>query len=170
MTDHLPERLDLPASAEAGRSLRGSIELARLERVVPLLSSTDGELRVQLELGKDADGTLYLKGSICGAVELQCQRCLEPMSLPLELKFRLGIVTSHEAALRLHDRYEPLVAGSEPALVADIVSDEVLLAMPLVPAHADAGACGDFLQDYRAPVQQQRENPFAALAELKRKN
>jgi uncharacterized protein len=170
MKDHLPERLDLLACAEAGRTLQGHIELARLERVLPLLNSADGELQVQLELGKDTEGTRYLEGHISGAVELQCQRCLESISLPLELSFRLGIVTSHEAATRLHARYEPLVAGSEPALVADIVSDEVMLAMPLVPVHADAGACGDLLQDYRVPVQRQRENPFAALAKMKRKN
>jgi len=170
MIDRLPERLDLLATADAGRVLRGSIGLAQLERVVPLLTATEGELQVQLELGKDADGTHYLYGRISGAVQLQCQRCLEPMNLPLELRFRLGIVPDHEAACRLHERYEPLIAGSEPAQIADIVSDEVLLALPLVPAHTDSGMCRGVLQDYRPSLQEQRENPFAALAGLKQKN
>ena len=170
MIHHLPERLDLLATADAGRVLRGSIALAKLERLLPLLAAADGELQVQLELGKDADGTHCLRGRISGAIALQCQRCLEPMNLPLELKIRLGIVTSQEAACNLHERYEPLVTGSEPALIADIITDEVLLALPLVPTHGDSGACRDFLQDYRPPLQEKRDSPFAALAGLKQKH
>jgi uncharacterized protein len=169
MIDHLPERLDLLASADAGRLLRGSIPLARLERVLPVLGSSDGELQVQLEFGKAPDGTRFLSGTICGAVELQCQRCLGLLRLPLDLEFRLGIVRSHAEARALHECYEPLLVGSEPVQIADIVSDEVLLALPLVPVHADEGKCNEFVKDYQPQRQAERENPFAMLAELKQK-
>jgi uncharacterized protein len=171
MIDHLPERLDLLAAAEAGRLLQGSLPLTRLERVLPALRSPNGELQVQLELGKDPDGTRFLAGSIRGTVELQCQRCLDSMELPLNLDFRLGMVQDHAGGRSLHERYEPLVVGSEPMLVADIVSDEVLLALPLVPTHADDGKCQEFVKDYQPPqrAKAKRENPFAMLAELKQK-
>ena len=169
MIDHLPERLDLLASADAGRLLRGSMAVARLERVLPALSSPDGELQVQLELGRDPGGTRFLNGTVCGTVELQCQRCLGPMRVSLDQEFRLGIVQSHAEANRLQERYEPLVVGSEPVLIADIVSDEVLLALPLVPVHADEGKCHEFVKDYQPPQLAKRENPFDMLAELKQK-
>lgn len=169
MKDHLPDRLDLIALADAGRLLKGSVALVRLERVLPMLHSSEGELRVELELGKDPDGTRYLAGSICGDVVLQCQRCLEPMVLPLNLEFRLGIVQNQADAGRLHERYEPLVAGNEPTAITDIVSDEVLLALPLVPAHAGSNSCDEFVKAYQPPQPAARENPFAMLAGLKQK-
>jgi len=169
MIDHLPERLDLLASADAGRLFRGNIPLARLERVLPVLASPEGELQVQLELGRDPDGTRFLNGTIRGPIELQCQRCLGPMRLSLDLEFRLGIVKDPAGASSLPERYEPLVAGTEPAFIADIVSDEVLLALPLVPSHPDSGECHEFVKDYQPPQSAKRENPFAMLAELKQK-
>ncbi len=169
MIDHLPDRLDLLAAAEAGRLLRGSMPLVRLQRVLPALKSSDGELQVELELGKALDGTRFMAGTIHGAVELQCQRCLNTMGLPLSLEFRLGIVQDHADVHRLHECYEPLVVGSEPTMLAEIVTDEVLLALPLVPAHADDGRCQEFVKDYQPPQSAKRENPFAMLAELRQK-
>lgn len=169
MIDHLPERLDLPATADAGRVLAGRIPLAFLERVVPLLASSAGELAVRLELGRDPDGTRYLAGNLNGTVELQCQRCLEPLTLPLALTFRLGIVHSNEAARALHARYEPLIVGAEPTRITELVADEVLLALPQVPVHADSAQCDEFLKAYRPPEHGARENPFAVLAGLKQK-
>jgi DUF177 domain-containing protein len=169
MTCHLPDRLDLLATADAGRELRGCMKLASMPRLVPALLSTDGDLQVSLELGKAPDGTRYLCGTIRGDVQLQCQRCLEPMSLALDLGFRLGIVRDQQGMDALHERYEPLLVGAEPACLADIVTDEVLLALPLVPAHADSGECHRFVQDYLPPEPAKREGPFAVLAELKQK-
>jgi uncharacterized protein len=170
MIEHLPERLDLLATAGAGRILRGPILLTSLERLLPSLVAQDGELQVVLELGRDPDGTHFLAGSIQGAVQLQCQRCLEAMQLPLDLKFRLGLVRSQEAAEQLPDRYEPLLVTAEPARTADIVSDEVLLALPIVPLHADRAECLELTKEYQSPDAPQRDNPFAVLAELKQKH
>lgn len=170
MIDHLPDRLDLLATAAAGRVLRGPIALASLERVLPALVAQEGELQVEMELGRDPDGTYYLTGTIRGEVQLCCQRCLEAMSMPLDLEFRLGLVQSQEAASRLHSSYEPLLVTAEPALVADIVSDEVLLALPIVPLHDDRAECRALTKEYQSPTASQRENPFAVLAELKQKH
>ena len=170
MTDHLPDRLDLLAMAEAGRVLRGPVALASLERLLPALVSQDGELQVEMDLGRDPDGTRYLAGTIQGTVQLECQRCLEAMVLPLDLKFRLGLVQDQEAARQLPDRYEALLVTAEPARVADIVSDEVLLALPIVPMHDDRAECRALMSEYQSPGGPQRENPFAVLAELKQKH
>jgi len=170
MIDHLPDHLDLLAAAGAGRVLRGRIALARLERVLPALASQDGELQVSMELGRDPDGVNYLAGTISGNVRLQCQRCLEDMILPLDVKFRLGLVRSEAAAMQLPGRYDPLLVTAEPASVADIISDEVLLALPIVALHNNRAECRELLQEYQSPEAPQRENPFAALAELKQKH
>ena len=169
MINHLPDRLDLIAAAEAGRALRGSIAVARLERLLPELVSDEGELQVEIALGKDPAGIRYLQGSIKGAVTVKCQRCLDKMALLLDLEFRLGLVASESAADVLPERYEPLLVTAEPAYIADVVAEEVLLAIPIVPRHSDRVDCLEFVKDYESPVDEQRENPFAALAGLKLK-
>jgi uncharacterized protein len=169
MIKHLPDRLDLIATAEAGRLLRGTVAVSSLERLLPVLVSDEGDLQVEMELGKDPDGTRYMKGSIQGEVMLKCQRCLENMSLPLDLVFRLGLVASDEAANALSDRYEPLLVTAEPAYIADVIAEEVLLAIPIVPRHSDSVDCQEFVKDYMPPQSEQRKNPFAVLAGLKLK-
>jgi uncharacterized protein len=169
MINHLPDRLDLIATAEAGRLLRGSIAVSSLERLVPALTSDAGELQVEMELGKGADGTRYLTGSIRGEVVLKCERCLGEMTLPLDLTYRLGLVAGDAAANALPEWYEPLVVTAEPARIADVVAEEVLLALPIVPIHKDRLDCQGYVKDYAPPVSEQRENPFAVLAGLKLK-
>lgn len=169
MIEHLPDRLDLMATADAGRVLQGRISLVRLKRVLPALMSTAGELQVVLELGKDADGTHYLAGSLQGDVTLKCQRCLGSMILPLDVKLRLGLIRDKDAMNDLPDWYEPLIVSAEPADIADILSDEVLLALPIVPLHGESDECRELVKDYQPPAGDQRENPFAVLAELKQK-
>ena len=138
--------------------------------MLPALVAQDGDLQVVMELGRDPDGTYYLAGTIRGEVQLCCQRCLEAMPMSLDLEFRLGLVQSQEAASRLHGSYEPLLVTAEPALLADIVSDEVLLALPIVPLHDDRAECRSLTKEYQSPNMPQRENPFAVLAELKQKH
>ena len=169
MIEHLPDRLDLMATAAAGRVLRGQIPLARLERAVPALQSSEGELEVVLELGKDVDGTHYLSGSLQGDVVLNCQRCMGHMVLPLNVKFRLGMVRDKDAIDELPDWYEPLLVSAEPAIIAEILSDEILLALPIVPLHGESDDCPGLIKNYQSPVEEQRENPFAVLAGLKQK-
>ncbi len=169
MIDHLPERLDLLATAEAGRALHGRMPLARLERVLPALVSSDGELQVVFELGKDPAGVRFLAGTIRGEVMLQCQRCLEPVVQALDLQFRLGLVQDEAAVAGLPDCYEALLVTDEPASVADIVSDEVLLALPLVPLHQQDARCEGITKEYQPAAGETRESPFAVLAKLKQK-
>ena len=169
MTNHLPDRLDLYAAAEAGRGLRGRIELLKLARALPLLESPDGELEVALDLGRDEDGTYFLAGSIQGRLLLCCQRCLEPMEYVLDATFRLGLVRGQEQMQRLSDRYEPLLINDEPANLAEIITDEVLLALPIVPRHDRMETCRVPATDRLSPDGGGRDTPFGILAKLKQK-
>ncbi len=149
--------------------LRGRVAVSDLERLTPVLTSSQGQLLVEMELGKDPDGTCYLSGTIRGDVTLRCERCLEDMVLPLDLDFRLGLVHSDEAAAALPEWYEPLLVSAEPASIADVIAEEVLLAIPIVPTHGDNQQCRDFIKDYKPPVGEKRDNPFNVLADLKLK-
>jgi uncharacterized protein len=169
MINHLPDRLDLIATAEAGHVLQGRIELARLERVLPLLSSSAGELQIRLELGKDQDGTCFVSGTITGELEMQCQRCLNPFVHPMNLKFLLGLVHAQEDMVRLPARFEPLLLTPEPVRIAELISDEILLALPIVAMHEEPDECRELVTKYEATERKPADSPFAVLAQLKQK-
>jgi uncharacterized protein len=168
MLSRLPERIEPLAMAEAGREFSGSLELAGLARLAPLLSTQQGALSVTLLLDRDEAGTRYLAGRVTGQLQLECQRCLGAMEFALDSEFRLGLVRGEEEAARLPSGYEPLLVGTEPMPLAEIVEDEVLLALPIVALHRDPHPCAARQHQEPLPEGEQRENPFAVLAQLKR--
>ena len=94
---------------------------------------------------------------------------LEPVMQALDLTFRLGMATDEAGLAALPGSYEGLLVTGEQASIAEIVSDEVLLAMPLVALHGDDSRCRGTLKDYQPQEGEARESPFAVLAELKQK-
>jgi uncharacterized protein len=91
------------------------------------------------------------------------------MEYPLDATFRLGLVHSQEQMQRLSDRYEPLLITGEPASLVEVITDEVMLALPIVPLHSGASTCRPPAADYQTPASSRRESPFAVLAQLKQK-
>jgi uncharacterized protein len=75
---------------------------------------------------------------------------------------RLGIVRSLDEADLLPESFEPLLLEEEIIPLADIVQEELLLAIPAIPQHPQ---CGRAPQEGVKP-KNQRENPFAVLADL----
>jgi uncharacterized protein len=163
----LPERIDPLRLAEGKRILRGVLDLASLPRFGAYLTEADGKVQVEMEFGVDEEGIRFVHGRLATEVGIACQRCLESFRLPLESEFQLGVVTDERDAERLPDHYEPLLVGSEPAQLKDIVEDELILSLPIVPKHPDARCPGQKVTEQEEESQPQRENPFAVLAKLK---
>jgi uncharacterized protein len=162
MLDRLPELFDPREFVERKRRIKGSIPLARLDRLRDVLSDSGGEAKIDLAFGKE--GRI---GCISGTVEadlpLQCQCCLETMLFPVQSDVRLGVVGSIDEANLLPEDLEPILVnpGAEVAL-ADVVQDELLLAVPAIPRHTDCRIPG------QPDAEVANEHPFAALANLKK--
>jgi uncharacterized protein len=164
MLDCLPEQIEPLGLSDAGRSFRGEVPVSKLSRLAPSLSSTDGVLKVEMRFCLDERRIRTLKGTIKGHLSLVCQRCLEALSFPLDLGFRLGIVTSEADIDRLPQGYEPLLVSGEPLQTVDVVEDEVLLAVPAFPMHEGAHKCAMNYENGRLP---EKDNPFSILEKLK---
>jgi uncharacterized protein len=165
MLDCLPERVEPLGLADVGRSFRGKLPVHCFERLAPLLHSNEGELAVRLEFRLDERRIRTVKGTVEGELNLVCQRCLNRLRFPVDLKFSLGVVSSEAEIDRLPDGYEPLLVSGEPIPTRALVEDEVLLAIPAIPVHEDGmGGCET---GYRNPEIPEKENPFAVLKKLK---
>lgn len=172
MSDRLDDLIEPLALAAKGRTLKGQVPLAQLERLVPSLYGAEGVAEVELCFDRDEVGLPCVKGTITAELTLQCQRCMQAMVLPLTIDVSLGIVTSKAAAEKLPDNYDPLLVGAEPIKVADIVEDELILALPIVAMHEvkDCPSGDQYQRTEEEAVQPKRENPFAVLAELKKES
>ena len=104
-------------------------------------------------------------------IELICQRCLGPLRLPLRVAVSLALIRaeSEPEFARLPSQREPLLAAGADLAVADLVEDELLLALPQIPRHRDARECE--AAGYHAPPSGPtpdvgQPQAFAALASL----
>lgn len=177
MSERLNERrVDAAKLARLGQSLEGEVDLAVMPRLAPLLVNTEGSARTHLQFGIDVQGQPHIGGRVSATLTMICQRCLEPMTIVIETPVALGIVVSQEQAHQLAAEYEPLLIGEEPAAVAALIEEELMLALPIVPLHAPdqcgtvAGRSDDAaLADSAGGVTAKRENPFAVLDGMRRK-
>ncbi|MBZ4193353.1 MAG: YceD family protein [Candidatus Contendobacter sp.] len=168
LTPSLPDKLyPWQLAADNGR-LTGDLALDKLPRLMALMNPANGVVRIDLSAGKNGQGLPFITGCLRTEVELTCQRCLGSLRWPLEVAVRLGLVRTEAEAARLPDDYEPLLASPDCAMsVADLVEDELLLALPQIPRHADQRECE--AHGYGAPdpafIAEQRR-PFGLLASL----
>ncbi|MFO1349882.1 MAG: YceD family protein [Gammaproteobacteria bacterium] len=164
MQSGLSGKIDLWKVAAAHDRLSGSLPLAELPRLSALLHSTDGCVAVQLAGGMDDQSIAFIAGQAKTTVEVVCQRCLEVMSMALAVDFRLGLVASETQAENLPARYEPLIL-QEPLSVAELVEDELLLALPLAPKHENSAQCRAGMR-IESAAETSTSKPFAQLAGL----
>jgi uncharacterized protein len=166
---HDPLRLDVAAAAADAAALAGRWPLASLSR---LQATGGGELEVdwaaRFERRTVAGGPpqvwLHLQARACVARE--CQRCLQPVLLPLSVDRALRFVPTEEQAAALDAESEDDVLAMPQRLdLRELVEDELLLALPLVPKHEDCPMPDAAAA--RSPGAA-ADHPFAALAAWKR--
>ncbi len=168
MSASVPEVLDAWRMVAAGRSLEGEVALAALERLRPSLADGSGHARFALLFGREPLlGFASLDLHVEAAPVLTCQRSLQAFALPVVIEQRYGLVRREEDAAGLPADVEPLLLDEDGALrPRDLVEDELILALPLIPvAPGSTVVAHDWPpQDGpAAPV----PNPFAALLALK---
>jgi uncharacterized protein len=114
---------------------------------------------------------LWLQLSCRAAAELTCQRCLQPVKLDLQAERAIRFVSDEAEAERLDELSDDDVLA-QPGGGLDLrqlVEDELILALPLVPRH---DTCPQPLPmaSSAAADEVERPNPFQALAALKRRS
>lgn len=163
--DHLPLKIDPFRFAEHALRLSGFLRLEELTRVAPSLSSSEGVVEVELAFGVDEQEIRFVRGQLTTCLILQCQRCLEPFKYAIINDFVLGIVHAEDEAEQLPKRYEPLVAMSGELFLKDLVEEELLVSLPLVPMHP-AAECKVQLP---LVAEMENEHPFKAITVLRTK-
>lgn len=167
MSTALPAEIDVWRMVANQRRFEGSIPLARFARLKELLVDTDGECRYEVSFYKDPLKIDVMHVKLHAALPLVCQRSLERYCHRIDIDQRLGLIDdeSREAALP-EDMEAVLVEGGGDVSPLQLIEDELLLAVPLVPIDPDASELDPKWADEETD-EQEKPHPFAALAALK---
>lgn len=153
----------------ARRGVEGRLPLLALARLRDSLADDEGEVRFSIEFDHDALKVPYAELRIEAELPLECQRTLERFLLPVRIEQRLGLIRSESEEAALPPGYEPLLMPEDGMLrTAELVEDELILAVPVVPVRPDSEPVERDWSQQDAAVEPERPNPFAVLAALKK--
>lgn len=149
------------------RSFEGSVPLAQMPRLKALLVDSEGDCRYEVAFYRDPLKIDVMHVRLQAVLPLVCQRSLERFGYPVEIDQRLGLIRdeSQEAALP-EDMEAVLIEGNGEVSPLQLIEDELLLAVPLVPINPDASELDPKWADEEI-AEQQKPHPFAVLAALR---
>jgi uncharacterized protein len=149
-----------------------TIPLAELPRVSHELSAADGEARGKVRFSRQL-GQAVADLEVSATPEVVCQRCMQTMRWPLQVKSRIALVSDYNAADRVPEGLEVFLVEADSVSVRDLVDEEILLALPHVARHAEGSECADGrialpgeVADAQEAAEHQVQKPFAQLGEL----
>ncbi|MDF1484347.1 YceD family protein [Ramlibacter sp. H39-3-26] len=178
--DFSPDSLDVVAFAHAAGRLADTDPLSKYERLAqetqapqPDLGTFCVDWRAEGEWRPAPGGgaTAWLHLQAHAELPLVCQRCLGPLLLPLSVD-RLFRFVADEATADAEDEEaeEDLLVASRDFHLRALVEDELLMALPVVPRHAECPV--DVKLSAADPgfeaAEAERPHPFAALQALKK--
>lgn len=169
-------RLPVKAFAKDAAELQGQWPLDSFERLRDVLAPAAGTATAQVNWSAQGEERAVRGGASQTWLHLQaraplwlvCQRCLQPSEHVVDLDCHFRFARDEAEAARLDDEIDDdvLVLARELDL-HELIEDELLLDLPLVPRHAD---CSAPMSAGGQPALEggAAENPFAALAALRR--
>ena len=175
---HSLHSFNLQALATSGEPMIERTPLQNLERLAQESIGLQPDLIVDWQAAAELragaagqmDSWLHLQAST--SVPMICQRCMGAVQTPLQVDQWYRFVASEEIAMAEDDASEEDLLVMAPQFdLAGLLEDELLMALPLVPMHDECPMLPAFsvgvidVPGDRA----EKPNPFAALAQLKKK-
>ncbi len=176
------KRLNIKAFARDGLSLQGQQAVAFFERLSGL-SVKDAESLTQSTqvtwglvgemvpvTGGEPEIWLHLTAEI--QLPMQCQRCMGPVAIEIRADQSFRFVADEAIAEAQDDESEEDLLVLAPELdVWELIEDELIMSAPIVPKHevCPTAVPMSVADEAFAAALEERPNPFAALAQLKKK-
>jgi uncharacterized protein len=173
MSEPWSQLIDVDRLADRQADVVFDIPLSRLLRVQAKIAGAQGSVRGVAHFRREA-GFRVAELEMDGEAKLVCQRCLSPMAWPLGGESRVAIVAVESDADRVPQDFETVHAVDDRIRVSDLVEEELLLTLPLVPLHEDASECAGEgaapVVEAESPPEQETQRPFERLGELLKRN
>jgi len=161
MSRDFPDWVDPEKAASARREFSGRVPVGRLPRLEGMVvEGAPGEIAFSLRFSHDDQGQVCVDVEIDGQVAMTCQRSLETYDQAIAGRSRVGVVVNESDEAGLPEDYEVRICPDQRLELLDLVAEEVLLALPLVPTDPASEPVG------QPDVGRDTHRPFEALAAL----
>ncbi len=97
-------------------------------------------VRVVLRFARE-QGAAVAHVEVRASLRPNCQRCLVPMNLEVSSSSRVAVIESAAAAETVPGEMETFLAPDGRCNLAALAGEELLLALPIVPRHAEGERC-----------------------------
>ena len=156
--DELPEYIYPARLAGQGRRLRGLMRLTNMARLAEWIDTRDGSVAVEAAFFDTEKGLHRVHGEVSGTLTVRCQRCMEPMELPVRSGLKLQFV-EEASQIEPEDEYEIVRMTRGPTSFLEVIEDELILALPIAPMHPE-GRCAATVTTHSS------KSPLAEASEL----
>lgn len=172
MAQQIPTQFDpvaLCRRTDAGASsFVGEIAVDQFKRLSEALSEKAASVSVNLTFQRLESGRPAAHGSLKASLPLTCQRCLQTSWTEVETDFSCCFASSEAVAERMPDDLDVLMMDEKGKVsLADLFEDELLLALPIFPKHAEGGCAGDIAERLGALSVSEQEPEAAEQATRK---
>ena len=167
-TGPLPRLVDHYKMANQAQELEGSIPLSEFARLRAGVSGDEGEVHLRLAFSKNDHNRTHVSGKAIAAVTLVCQNCMSEFTLGLNAEIDVEIVADETELSSLDDEQDGVVSAERVVALTQLVEDELILAVPMIPRHSEVDCPGNAFQPETTSEPAENENthrPFAGLAE-----
>jgi uncharacterized protein len=114
-----------------------------MERLVALLAPDEDAVRPDVDFSAgfrfDRQGLVTIDLRVKAALPLVCQRSLQTYVERVDRRSQLAVIEDMADQEELPEHYEPVLVEERRLALADLVEEELLLAVPQVPRNPDAG-------------------------------
>ena len=154
---------NVAALADESRRVELAIPVERFEGIASQLVSREGTVTGSVQLGRE-QGHIVAEVSMAAQLHVLCQRCLQPMDLPVTSQSRVVLLES--AADEAPPEMETALAPEGRLRLADLIEEELLLALPAAPRHPE-GQCPTGERDMKQEeFAEPTQRPFASLGAM----
>ena len=165
-----PDRVNVDVLAADEASLVRRYPLANFARLADLLERTSGEARARFAFTRLAGRLAGCELEVEATAWLKCQRCLGACEQPLRSTTRLAFVAAGDEAGPVPEGYEAIPVEDGRADLGELVEDELLLSLPVVPMHGEGTQCAGTARqagrEERVESPAETHRPFAQLQDL----
>ncbi|MDX9988815.1 DUF177 domain-containing protein [Thiothrix unzii] len=159
--------------------MAGVMPLQQLPRLVEVVLAGTQDVAVTLDFTRSIGGRPMIKGHIRGNVVLECQRCMQPVTIPLDVPVEVALTTFESDERPEQEGLEAWLVEDERLFIQDFVEDEILLALPLAAKHEQCEPVRKLIEALPSDVvltesgQEDsavitKKNPFAVLKDWKK--
>nr|WP_090442398.1 YceD family protein [Pseudomonas benzenivorans] len=166
----IPPHVDPRKLADRCTTLEGVVPLADLPRLRDPLADNQGVVSAKFVFERDERNAVVIHSELEVEVKMVCQRCLELVALPVHSACDYAVVKEGANTQSVPKGYDVLELGEDPLDLLALIEEELLLALPIVPAHdpKDCQQPTGLEEPESSEDEVTRSNPFSVLAQLKR--